>query len=139
MVSVLLSVNWKCLKLLVIFNLLFISFYIKDLSHNLFSGSIPKEIGSLQNLKNLYLQDNKLSGEIPQEVVSNPSLVVLGLSNNYFEGAIPNIVSKFMDCPGGAKVDFSCCSMFNLGAQVCLPVNREIPSNCITGNVLGIY
>ena len=36
------------------------------LNNNQLTGEIPKEIGKLTNLEELYLEDNKLSGEIPK-------------------------------------------------------------------------
>ena len=35
------------------------------LDHNKLTGEIPKEIGELKNLQELWLSDNQLTGEIP--------------------------------------------------------------------------
>ena len=47
--------------------------------NNQFTGSIPKEIGSLESLSSLYLQENDLEGFIPAEIGSCNSL-----QNNQF-------------------------------------------------------
>ncbi|XP_022977566.1 systemin receptor SR160-like [Cucurbita maxima] len=60
-----------------------------DLSHNMLSGSIPKEIGSTNYLYILDLGHNSLSGPIPQEVGGLTKLNILDLSSNELEGSIP--------------------------------------------------
>ena len=46
------------------------------------SGEIPSELGSLTNLRRLYLRGNKLSGCIPEGLrdVENNDLGLLGLA-----------------------------------------------------------
>lgn len=44
------------------------------LSKNHFSGGIPKEYGSFENLEVLDLRDNNLSGQIPLELSNDLSL-----------------------------------------------------------------
>ncbi|XP_027366499.1 systemin receptor SR160-like [Abrus precatorius] len=60
-----------------------------DVSHNMLSGSIPKEVGSMYYLFILNLGHNNISGEIPQEVGRLRNLGILDLSNNRLEGQIP--------------------------------------------------
>ncbi|KAL9665601.1 hypothetical protein QQ045_021022 [Rhodiola kirilowii] len=60
-----------------------------DISHNLLSGSIPKEIGVMFYLYVLNLGSNDLSGTIPQELGSLNNLNILDLSGNRLEGVIP--------------------------------------------------
>ncbi|KAJ3097244.1 hypothetical protein HDU96_000453 [Phlyctochytrium bullatum] len=56
------------------------------------SGSIPKELGNLSNLKYLLLNLNTLSGTIPSEFAVTeslgklPNIEILDLQNNYFNG-----------------------------------------------------
>ena len=53
------------------------------------SGSIPRELGSLTNLVNLSLTSNNLSGEIPRELSNPTNLSQLALSGNNLSGSIP--------------------------------------------------
>ncbi|KAJ7945313.1 Receptor kinase [Quillaja saponaria] len=64
-----------------------------DISHNMLSGSIPKEIGIMYYLYILHLGDNNISGEIPQELGSLKNLNILDLSSNKLEGAIPQTLT----------------------------------------------
>jgi protein brassinosteroid insensitive 1 len=60
-----------------------------DISHNMLSGSIPKEIGSTMYLYVLNLGHNNISGTIPDELGDIRSLNILDLSSNRLEGTIP--------------------------------------------------
>ncbi|XP_054806764.1 brassinosteroid LRR receptor kinase [Prosopis cineraria] len=60
-----------------------------DLSYNMLSGSIPKEIGSLYYVDILNLGHNNLSGNIPEELGKAIKLDILDLSWNRLEGPIP--------------------------------------------------
>ena len=88
------------------------------LDMNNLQGTIPSEIGQLNMLKNLSLQNNQLSGTLPIEMsqlktltrlalTSNQftgsittgigeltNLVVLGLQNNQFTGSIPHVLGQ---------------------------------------------
>ena len=59
------------------------------LGRNELTGEIPKELGSLSNLKNLYLHANQLTGEIPMELGDLSNLQRLILSSNQLTGEIP--------------------------------------------------
>eukprot|EP00752_Nemacystus_decipiens_P005336 g4840.t1 len=52
-------------------------------------GSIPKELGSLSNLKQLWLEQNQLRGRIPPELGKLEALETLSLAVNFLEGSIP--------------------------------------------------
>ena len=71
-----------------------------DLSGNDLSGAVPWEIGNLEKLRRLLLNDNeKLSGSIPERAgrsgrAANDSLAVLDLSGNNFTGKVPEIFSS---------------------------------------------
>ncbi|KAL5720491.1 hypothetical protein ACHQM5_013158 [Ranunculus cassubicifolius] len=58
------------------------------------SGSIPLEIGTLQNLEALDISHNKLTGEIPSTIGSCSSLEHLYLQGNLFHGSIPPSLSS---------------------------------------------
>ena len=51
---------------------------------NVFTGSIPTEIGRLTNLETLILDGNLLSGNIPSTVGNLSSLNYFGLSKSAF-------------------------------------------------------
>ena len=53
------------------------------------TGEIPKELGSLANLQELYLYNNQLTGEIPAELGSLANLKNLDLGGNQLTGEIP--------------------------------------------------
>ena len=60
-----------------------------DLSDNDLTGSIPSEIGNLSNLTKVYLYDNNLTGSIPSEIGNLTNLTDLISSNNDHTGSIP--------------------------------------------------
>ena len=53
------------------------------------NGRIPKELGSLANLRWLFLGQNQLTGEIPPELGGLSNLTGLWLSSNQLTGEIP--------------------------------------------------
>jgi Leucine-rich repeat (LRR) protein len=59
------------------------------LGGNNFSGSIPRELGGLDNLDVLWLPANNLSGPIPPELGNLSNLRFLDLSFNNLDGPIP--------------------------------------------------
>ena len=61
-----------------------------DLRDNQLSGSIPSELGNLDNLQALGLHDNQLSGSIPSELGNLDNLQALGLHDNQLSGSIPS-------------------------------------------------
>ncbi|MCL2074716.1 MAG: Ig-like domain-containing protein [Marinilabiliaceae bacterium] len=73
------------------------------LVNNYFSGSIPKELGKLTNLHSLSLYENSLSGEIPKELENLKNLSNLNLRYNYLSGDIPQYLLQRFDaysfCP----------------------------------------
>ncbi|GKV02972.1 hypothetical protein SLEP1_g15343 [Rubroshorea leprosula] len=56
---------------------------------NHISGSIPKEIGSLSNLKILLLSGNNLTGPLPAELGYLPNLIILQVDYNNITGPLP--------------------------------------------------
>ncbi|KAL1337475.1 hypothetical protein HN51_032158 [Arachis hypogaea] len=63
--------------------------YILNLGHNNISGSIPQELGSMKNLNILDLSHNRLQGSIPQSLTSLSLLTEIDFSNNFLAGLIP--------------------------------------------------
>lgn len=73
------------------------------LEENNLSGSIPAELGNLNNLQWLLLSKNELTGSIPVELGSLSDLTYLWLYNNQLSGSIPvelsnlnNLVSLYL-------------------------------------------
>lgn len=60
-----------------------------DLSSNGLEGNIPPELSILDNLLSLELDNNQLSGSIPSELGSLTKLTNLNLSSNQLSGDIP--------------------------------------------------
>ncbi|XP_078153826.1 receptor kinase-like protein Xa21 [Carex rostrata] len=60
-----------------------------DLSGMLLSGSIPLEIGNLFKLGILVLQSNMISGQIPSTFANLTQMTKIYLDNNTLEGSIP--------------------------------------------------
>ncbi|KAI8929312.1 hypothetical protein BC831DRAFT_444700 [Entophlyctis helioformis] len=58
------------------------------------SGNIPKEIGRLTQLKELWLDQNSLDGEIPTEICRLTRLVTLRLGQNKLTGPVPYLICK---------------------------------------------
>ena len=62
---------------------------VLDLSGNDLTGEIPKELGNLSALKELYLSGNQLTGQIPKELGNLSALEKLDLFFNKLTGEIP--------------------------------------------------
>ncbi|XP_031496764.1 receptor-like protein 36 [Nymphaea colorata] len=60
-----------------------------DLSHNMFIGKIPKELGMLKNLRGLNVSNNHLDGPIPKSLGNLLQMEQLDLSQNHLSGVIP--------------------------------------------------
>ncbi|KAL3751223.1 hypothetical protein ACJRO7_012101 [Eucalyptus globulus] len=68
------------------------------------SGGVPSNIGNLRNLVVLSLGNNKLSGVIPSSLGNLEKLTVAYLNGNSFEGTIPANLSK---CQNLIELDLS--------------------------------
>ncbi|KAI8914115.1 hypothetical protein BC831DRAFT_438938 [Entophlyctis helioformis] len=68
-----------------------------DEQHNLtalLSGNIPKDIGRLRMLKELWLDQNELEGEIPPGICQLTKLTSLRLGQNNLQGSVPHFIFK---------------------------------------------
>mmetsp|Transcript_15332 Transcript_15332/g.22600 ORF Transcript_15332/g.22600 Transcript_15332/m.22600 type:complete len:1118 (-) Transcript_15332:82-3435(-) len=118
---------------------------LKDLflSHNSFSGSIPKSIGSLPRVENIYLDHNDLIGTIPDDLVGLTRLMELKLSHNrqerlcVSEFECDTTVESYSDgdtvCCEGGNGQTICTDRVEIGSvdELCLcpGLGGEIPAN----------
>ena len=65
-----------------------------DLAGNQLTGTIPPEIGELEDLTELELGGNLITGLIPPEIGELESLIFLHLEYNQFTGSIPSEISN---------------------------------------------
>ena len=65
-------------------NLYYLSLFRNDLT-----GEIPAELSNLSNLETLDIEHNELTGEIPAELGNLSNLRDLGINNNQLSGEIP--------------------------------------------------
>ena len=62
------------------------------------TGTLPDDIGSIDSLKYLYLDNNKLSGEIPQSIGNLKALRIFHIYKNELSGLIPgNICNLYVN------------------------------------------
>jgi Leucine-rich repeat (LRR) protein len=59
------------------------------LPFNSLRGNLPRELGKLQALERIYLEANQLSGRIPAELGNLGNLLVMDFTNNHLSGSIP--------------------------------------------------
>ena len=83
------------------------------MNENSLSGNLPTSVGKLTMLEALYLYDNQLEGRVPTEWGSLVDLRVVALQNNRLSGSIPNQLSNLNSLE---HADFSYNS-FNDGAS----------------------
>jgi hypothetical protein len=57
-------------------------------------GELPSTLGTLENLQELYLQDQFLEGNLPLTLVEITSLKIVDITNNFLSGVVP-FVSPF--------------------------------------------
>ena len=70
--------------------------YRLDLSNNNLHGSIPPEFGRIEGLRYLYLHDNQITGQIPDELSTLIDLESLRLSNSRLTGTIPEVIGNLV-------------------------------------------
>ncbi|KAG4177104.1 hypothetical protein ERO13_A11G294123v2, partial [Gossypium hirsutum] len=116
-----------------------------DLSTNSLTGEIPKEIGSLIELRSLNLSANLLTGNIPNEIGSMELMESLDLSMNRLNGEIPPSISSlnflnhfnvsYNNLTGQIPISTQLQSFENfsyMGNHLCGP---PLTKNCITKGI----
>jgi len=73
---------------------------ILDLSDNAFTGTIPTQIGKLQNIELIDLSRNMLEKEIPREMANLEMLRYLNVAENELTGSIPMELSSLNKLEG---------------------------------------
>ena len=73
---------------------------ILDLEENGLAGEIPPELGSLSDLRNLFLAVNSLVGGIPPELGSLSKIITLFLGRNQLSGEIPPELGNLTNLQG---------------------------------------
>ena len=100
------------------------------------TGLIPQEIGNLESLKYLRLDNNNLSGQIPSEIGELDSLVFLLLGGNELEGEIP---ASLMNLLGLASLSLNDNQLTgHIPLEIADMVNLEtvdISNNQLTGEI----
>ena len=100
------------------------------------TGLIPQEIGNLESLKYLRLDNNNLSGQIPSEIGELDSLVFLLLGGNELEGEIP---ASLMNLLGLASLSLNDNQLTgHIPPEIAGLVNLEtidISNNQLTGEI----
>ena len=96
--------------------------FILILNNKELSGSIPPEIGNLNNLTSLDLHCNQLTGLIPPEIGNLTNLTNLNLDNNQLTGIIPNEICNQGDNSPTLENNKLCppypiCIEENIGSQ----------------------
>lgn len=86
--------------------------FVIDLSANKLTGSIPPEIGNLDNLVLLNLSYNQLTGSIPETFSKLNQIESLDISHNQLSGAIPRQLTqlKFLEVFSVASNNLSGCT-----------------------------
>ncbi|WCJ27276.1 Leucine-rich repeat transmembrane protein kinase [Euphorbia peplus] len=66
-----------------------------SIENNLFSGTLPPEIGNLVNMEILILSANNLTGNLPQSLSNLTKLTQLRISSNNFTGKLPSYIQNW--------------------------------------------
>ena len=64
------------------------------MAHNKLTSSIPRSIGGLNKLENLFMDDNEFGSDVPTEMGQLSNLKILSLHNNYLIGTIDDRICK---------------------------------------------
>ncbi|WCJ31271.1 Leucine-rich repeat protein kinase family protein [Euphorbia peplus] len=68
-----------------------------NLSNSQLLGSIPADLGMIQNLQILDLSNNSLNGSLPSSLFNSTQLQILDLSNNLLSGELPETIGRLQN------------------------------------------
>ncbi|WVZ51072.1 hypothetical protein U9M48_002254 [Paspalum notatum var. saurae] len=74
-----------------------INLRLLSFSYNLFMGNLPSSLGRLQNLAGLYVSQNNLRGPVPSSLGNLTGLNELWLDKNVFSGRIPETLGNLTE------------------------------------------
>ncbi|XP_034589304.1 uncharacterized protein [Setaria viridis] len=101
------------------------------LGDNLFTGTLPVDIGRLRSLQVLDLSHNRFEGQIPQSLGNITGLSKLCISNNYLNGTIPTSLGNSMLCGGPPFLQFPSCASVHSQHRMHLLIVFCIPGTLI--------
>ncbi|RCV21917.1 hypothetical protein SETIT_4G177200v2 [Setaria italica] len=107
------------------------------LGDNLFTGTLPVDIGRLRSLQILDLSHNRFEGQIPQSLGNITGLSKLSISNNYLNGTIPTSLGKLRAL---ASMDISCNFLSGRIPQEILSIPAltillKLSNNALSGSI----
>ncbi|PHT30979.1 hypothetical protein CQW23_27316 [Capsicum baccatum] len=113
------------------FNMFSNSSYLQllDLRDNIFSGSIPKWLGSTSDITILLLKGNRLQGTIPPLLCHARYLRILDLSQNDLLGPIPHCLRNIMQkAPTPFSSSFGYSVFVKFGADALINIESSMES-----------
>ena len=87
---------------------------ILDLSENALTGGIPSDLGALKQLRGLHLNDNAFKGKLPRALGFMTGLRYLHIGTNDFVGGVP-----------GSFANLELDSFYAIGSGVCVPPSLQ--------------
>jgi len=101
---------------------------------NALDGQIPRSIGRLTMLENLFLGHNSLEGEVPYKLLNLPNLKYVSLSNNELSGVAPNPSTEDYSCMEELNISHNQMTDVSALESWCLAIERvDISHNNFSG------
>eukprot|EP00934_Nitzschia_sp_Nitz4_P001826 Nitzschia sp. Nitz4//scaffold248_size28759//25809//27806//NITZ4_008112-RA/size28759-processed-gene-0.14-mRNA-1//1//CDS//3329544001//1826//frame0 len=99
-------------------------------------GTIPTEIGKLAGVEIVYLHENQLSGPIPEEIEDLIKTEELYLYGNHLTGTIPNSLGKLVDMVHIALYDNELTGTIPTALQGLKRIETiQLQNNSLTGTI----
>lgn len=111
-----------------------------DFEANNLAGIIPDELGSLDEMRYLYLEDGSISSTIPSKIGNIENLEVLNLSKNMISGTIPDEIFGLtklaqLELDNNELTGTLSAHVGNLGSLNLLQLENNLLEGEISGNV----